>query len=406
MTPAIVAQNLGKAYRFGGSRHWALRGVDLEIGSGESVGLVGRNGAGKSTLLRSICGTAKPTEGRVLTAGRVVGLLELGTGFNPEFTGLENVGLAAAAYGLSTPEIDARLADIQAFADLGELFHRPVKQYSSGMYARLAFAVAAHVDADILVVDELLAVGDTAFARKCMRWMRAFKQRGTLVFASHDLAAVISLCDRAIWIEGGRVAASGTPKDVCQAYLKSDTAQGARSIHAEQHPALGRRTTAAPAPLPDSRVTFGRFDSGAAWYGKHEFTVLDAVVRGADGRPISQARIGETVTLTVDVAAQVDSDELIVGFLITDDSGYYIFGQNTLATGSPTSVNAGERIRAVFEFALPTLHPGRYFVLLGVSEGTQETFVEQHWIERAFQIGVDAPRLPAGIVDLPAVSVA
>ncbi len=200
----IYAKDLGKVYQiyrkpidrlkqmlFRGRRkfydeYWALRGVDLEIRRGETIGIVGRNGSGKSTLLQMICGTLAPSQGELAVSGRIAALLELGAGFNPEFTGRENVFLAASVLGLTEQQIVGRFESIAEFAGIGDFIDQPVKIYSSGMYARLAFAVAAHVDADILIIDEILAVGDVAFTQKCMRFIRAFQERGTIFFVSHD----------------------------------------------------------------------------------------------------------------------------------------------------------------------------------------------------------------------------
>jgi lipopolysaccharide transport system ATP-binding protein len=169
--------------------------VSLEVRRGETLGIIGRNGSGKSTLLQMICGTLTPTEGSVQTHGTVAALLELGSGFNPEFTGIENVYLNALLHGLSREQTEERLEDIQAFADIGEFIHQPVRTYSSGMLVRLAFAVIAHVDASVLIVDEALSVGDAVFGQRCMRFIRRFKEAGTLLFVSHDMNAVSSLCE-------------------------------------------------------------------------------------------------------------------------------------------------------------------------------------------------------------------
>jgi len=187
---------------------------------GETVGLVGRNGSGKSTLLRMICGTLTPTSGSVTVAGRVAPILAIGTGFNPEFTGRENVLTNGAILGMSEAEIAARMDSIVAFADIGPFFDRPVKTYSSGMHARLAFAVAIHCEPEILVVDEILAVGDEAFTRKCFARMEHLKRSGcTVLFASHSPNLIVELCDRALLLEGGRIALEGSPSDVARAYV-------------------------------------------------------------------------------------------------------------------------------------------------------------------------------------------
>ena len=207
---------------------WALHDVSFELKRGETVGIIGLNGSGKSTLLQMICGTLNPTSGSVTTHGRVAALLELGAGFNPEFTGRENVYLAASLYGLTTKEVDERFEAITEFADIGDFIEQPVKTYSSGMFVRLAFAVIAHVDADILVVDEALSVGDAYFVQKCMRFLRRFMEHGTLLFCSHDTGAIVNLCTKAILLNKGLVKAIGSPKEVTEQYLAAlyEDAQG------------------------------------------------------------------------------------------------------------------------------------------------------------------------------------
>ena len=199
---------------------WAVNGVSLNIKKGETVAIIGRNGSGKSTLLQMICGTLQPTCGTIKVNGKIAALLELGSGFNPEFTGRENVYLNAAVYGLTRSEIELKFNDIVKFADIGDFIDQPVKNYSSGMYVRLAFAVIAHVDADILVVDEALAVGDAVFTQKCMRFIRKFQENGTLIFVSHDMASVQNLCEKALWLNRGNSMKYVKSKDVGESYLK------------------------------------------------------------------------------------------------------------------------------------------------------------------------------------------
>jgi lipopolysaccharide transport system ATP-binding protein len=198
----------------------ALDEVSFEVGKGETVGIIGRNGSGKSTLLQIISGTLSPSGGLIDVNGRVAALLELGSGFHPDFTGRENVYMNAALYGMEAPEVDRKLGEIALFADIGDFLEQPVKTYSSGMMLRLAFAVIAQIDADILVIDEALSVGDAVFMQKCMRFIKAFKERGTLLFVSHDLAAVQNLCQKAIWLEQGRIRQAGPARDVSEAYLQ------------------------------------------------------------------------------------------------------------------------------------------------------------------------------------------
>lgn len=198
---------------------WALRDVSFEINKGECFGVLGRNGAGKSTLLQLLCGTLNPTHGQIEMVGRVAALLELGAGFNPEFTGVENVYLNASVLGLSRAEIDARFDSIVAFADIGDFIDQPVKTYSSGMFVRLAFAIAIHVEPDILIIDEALSVGDIAFQNKCLLKIRELRNKGTtLLFVTHDLSTLQLICDRVAWVRGGEIVMIGAPVAVCQEY--------------------------------------------------------------------------------------------------------------------------------------------------------------------------------------------
>lgn len=250
----IEAQGLGKCYgiydkptdrlkqllwgrwRKFSREFWSLRGVDLAIRKGEVVGIVGRNGAGKSTLLQMICGTMPPSEGVLKVHGRVAALLELGAGFNPEFTGIENVFTNGALLGLTHQQIQEKLPDILSFADIGEFVHQPVKTYSSGMFVRLAFAVATSVDPDILIIDEALSVGDGAFARKSFERIMKLKESGaTILFCSHSMYQVEALCSRAIWLDSGVVRLAGSAAEVTQAYnaslgLPDGADQGERSL--------------------------------------------------------------------------------------------------------------------------------------------------------------------------------
>lgn len=204
---------------------WALRDVSLQISSGEAVALIGHNGAGKSTLLRLICGLSRPTQGTTQTTGRVTALLELGTGFHHNLTGRENIYVSAVISGFRRQELEQRFDDIVAFAEIGDFIDEPLRSYSSGMQMRLAFAVAMHVDPDILIVDEALSVGDAAFQRKCLERIEGFRLAGkTLIFVSHDTALVRRFCDRAVWLDHGRVCADGPVDLVCDAY-ESQTAE-------------------------------------------------------------------------------------------------------------------------------------------------------------------------------------
>ena len=263
--PAIRARGLGKRYtlfdrptdrlrqllwgsrRAGGRDFWALREVDFEVARGEVVGIVGRNGAGKSTLLQMVCGTLTPTEGELQVNGRVAALLELGAGFNPDFSGVENVYMNAALMGLTRAQVDARLDEILAFADIGSFVHQPVKTYSSGMYVRLAFATATSVQPDILVIDEALSVGDGAFARKSFDRIMGLKDAGaTILFCSHAMYHVHALCSRAMWLDSGRLRMLDSAARVTAAY-EAALAESAGAPAADAAPADAPAAAAAPA---------------------------------------------------------------------------------------------------------------------------------------------------------------
>jgi lipopolysaccharide transport system ATP-binding protein len=198
--------------------HWVLRDISFEVRRGECFGIIGRNGAGKTTLLQTICGITTPTHGEVSIKGRIAPILALGAGFDQELTGGENAMIGGAILGLKRAAIAARLGSIEAFADIGDFFHQPMKMYSSGMTARLAFSICAHVDADVLIVDEALSVGDAAFAQKCLDFIRDFSRRGTILMVSHSPADLEAFCDRVIWIEDGYVREQGAPAEVLKKY--------------------------------------------------------------------------------------------------------------------------------------------------------------------------------------------
>lgn len=433
--PAIEVRGLGKSYQLyekpvhrmlqslvGERRRfyrefWALREVGFTVHRGETLGIVGRNGAGKSTLLQLIAGTLKPTEGSVAVRGRVAALLELGSGFNPEFTGRQNVYLNASILGLSRAEIDARIGDILAYADIGDFVDQPVRNYSTGMVMRLAFSVVVHVDADVLIIDEALAVGDAFFMQKCMRYLREFRKRGTMLFVSHDGGAVTSLCDRAVWLEHGRVQRIGEARGVMESYLE------AALIERQGHVGARRPRTAALAPSHRSREAKARqelldrsvlrndihifpFDPEAEGFGEHHARVTHVQLCGEDGEPILTALAGECVALDIELQAEVAMDSVIVGFYVKDRLGQLLFGDNTVFVHeSGFAVEAGQLFRASFRFEMPRLGNGDYFVAVGVAEGTQDQHVIQHWLHEALRFSAISGSYVTGLVGLPMLDI-
>lgn len=389
---------------------WALRDVGFSIARGETVGIIGRNGSGKSTLLQIVCGTLTPTHGRVERSGRIGALLELGSGFNPEFTGRENVHMNGAILGMSPEEIAAKYDAIVAFADIGEFIEQPVKTYSSGMYVRLAFAVIAHADADILVIDEALSVGDVFFAQKCMRFLRDFQKRGTVLFVSHDASAIVNLCDRAIWLNGGRIAMDGTAKDVCEAYHAS--VYGATPVARIAKPASpasdadadaeAEADAADDAGLDTSRVRAFAFDPDRAGFGDGRVTVRAARWEDPDGRVLRQVSGGEIVRLVVEADAHGPIHSAIVGFLLKDRLGQHLFGKNTWREDAPPlSVATGGRLRATFEFRMPYLRRGSYSVDIAVADGSHHAHVQTAWLFDALVLESVSSTVSAGLVGIP-----
>ena len=392
---------------------WSLQDVSFDVKRGETVGIIGRNGSGKSTLLQIICGTLNPSVGSVEVWGRVAALLELGSGFNPEFTGRENVYLNAGVLGLSREQTVQRFADIEGFADIGQFIDQPVKTYSSGMMVRLAFAVIAHVDADILVIDEALAVGDAFFTQKCMRFLRRFMQTGTVLFVSHDTASVQNLCSRAIWLERGQIAQEGNPKAVSEHYLQAFyEAQQGKGTTTRLKPIENQSASLA---LKDQRLEFinasnlrndlqlFEFDPLASGFGQGGATITSVQFLDSEGAPLSWVVGGELVALQITVLCHQVLASPIVGFTIKDRLGQSLFGDNTSVTylGKPQTSQAGQQLCARFTFEMPRLAPGDYSVLAAVADGTQQDHVQHHWIHDALLFKSASSSVAAGLIGIP-----
>ena len=392
---------------------WAVKDVSFEIKRGETVGIIGRNGSGKSTLLQMICGTLSPTNGSIQTNGRIAALLELGSGFNPEFTGRENVHMNASVLGLSNEEIDARFADIVSFADIGDFIEQPVKTYSSGMMVRLAFAVIAHVDADILVVDEALAVGDAFFTQKCMRFLRSFMKNGTVLFVSHDTGSVKNLCSYAVWLEKGQAIQEGSPKDVCELYLEAfyEAQQGKSSTTKLR--AIKKRDESLP--LKDQRLEFinasnlrndlqiFKFDPDAASFGKGGAQIQDVRLLDEHQNQLAWIVGGEKVTIRVIIRAYQYLNSPIVGFSVKDNRGQILFGDNTFLSYSDQifSCHESHELQADFTFYMPLLPAGEYSITTAIANGTQEIHEQHHWIHDAVLFKSESSSVSSGLIGIP-----
>jgi ABC-type polysaccharide/polyol phosphate transport system ATPase subunit len=294
----------------------ALDGVSFDVEAGRTVGIIGRNGSGKSSLLKLIAGIGKPTSGTVHVSGRVSALIELGAGFHPEISGRENVFINGMMLGLSKAEIGRRFDDIVAFSELGDFIDEPVKTYSSGMYMRLGFAVAITVDPDVLLVDEVLAVGDEAFTHKCLEKFADLRRRGkTIVLVTHTLDLVTRFCDEALWLDGGRVRAHGDPKRVVDAYLLE--------VAASEHP---------PAIAPSEAVEPG--SNGAGRWGSKDAEIEQVELVRADGQPSHVFESGQPMRIRVRVRASRPLHDFVFGIGIFTADGVCCFGTNTDIEGS------------------------------------------------------------------------
>lgn len=395
---------------------WALKDVSFEIKRGETVGIIGRNGSGKSTLLQLICGTLNQTQGNIQVNGRVAALLELGAGFNPEFTGRENVYMAASLYGLSREQVDNRFDRIAAFADIGDHLDQPVKSYSSGMYVRLAFAVIAHVDADILVIDEALAVGDAVFTQKCMRFIRSFKENGTLLFVSHDMNSVLNLCQQVVWLHRGQLRQIGKAKAIAEEYLQYtlqevygeeaclQTVGGstdAEAIVLQVEAAIDTDTPLALDYASQMQVSVNLNEANGWKSGAGE--ILSVWLERLGNGPEGVFSGGESVRLNIRAVAHQDMDRPILGFLVRDRLGQDLFGENTLPFTdlNPLPINAGQVFESCYLFRLPMLPNGQYVLMASLADGDLYNNVQHHWLHDALIINVSSSKVRWGLVGVP-----
>jgi len=346
----------------------ALRDVSFNVEPGSAVGLVGRNGSGKTTLLRLLSGIIRPTSGHVEVGGRVGSLLELGAGFHPDLSGRENVFLNGSIHGLKRAYIREQLDEIVAFAGLEEFIDLPVRTYSSGMYMRLGFAIAAHIDADVLLLDEVFAVGDEQFQRKCFGKIFEFKQRGgTIVFVSHDAAAVERLCDRAILLRGGVVEFDGPTHDAIVRYRRL---------------LAGERD-------PDER------GAGLKEWGTGEARIEEVALLGPDGDERTQLLGGEPFTLRLRISSGAEIPPPRVSFELRDSSGLLLAGESQ-STADLGWNGGGGAIR--FEVDRPPLGDGRFHLRLGLADDSGERLY--HWLDDALTFVVYPPGDERGVVRL------
>jgi len=353
-------------FRVRAEEFWALKDVGFDVAEGSTTGLIGPNGSGKSTLLRIIAGILRPTEGSVVTRGRIAALLELGAGFHPELTGRENVYLNASILGLSRKETDSKFGSIVEFAELEDFIDTQVKFYSSGMFVRLGFAVAVHVDPQILLIDEVLAVGDEAFQRKCLAKIQSFQAEGrTIVFVTHAADLVRQICDQAVMLTKGEIMASGDPDEVVREFrlsmLKQDLAY-------------------------------------ATEQGSKELEIVEASLVREDGSSGERATSGETLTLQIDLEAKRPVEDPVISFALHDENNKFVFGTNTDWKGLRFHPFEGKK-RLRFQLRSLPFTGGKFWVTLGVHSRDSSTVY--HVQEQRYSFTVEAPEENPGQVFIP-----
>lgn len=377
---------------------WALRNISFEIEAGTTAAIIGPNGCGKSTLLQIIAGTLEPTAGSVWREGRVAALLELGAGFDPEFTGVENVYMNAALMGLTRREAERIFPEVERFAEIGPFIHQPVKTYSSGMFVRLAFAVAANVEPDILIIDEALAVGDAVFQHRCLRRIREIQESGsTVLFVSHDAAAVRALCSRAILLSAGRVIADAAPSDVLNEYQRivMEREQAFEDETAARPEAVGDEELNDESRAPPLRYTYRHGDGSAE--------IISAELLDASRRPAGVVDTGTPMTVRVRVRFQREVDDAVVGFLINSSHGTHVYGTNTKELRIDFGAcSRGDVIEVSFAFNC-WLGLDQFSISLAVhsSDG-----ISYDWLDGVIFFRVTSPILVEGVANLDASATA
>ena len=384
---------------------WALKNLSFEVNKGETIGIIGRNGAGKSTLLQMICGTLTPSSGQVSVNGRVAALLELGSGFDPEFTGRENVHLNAHLLGLKAEQIQNKYDAIIKFADIGPFIDQPVKTYSSGMMLRLAFSVIAHVDADILIIDEAMAVGDIFFAQKCTRFLSDLKsKRKTILFVSHDLPLINTMCAKTIYLQNGEIKAIGSTKEIGDLYIKdiykqrSNESENVRQQSPIEHNPKSNVFKSRITPNETTIVKLNK--SEEIFNGKAR--IFDTIFCNKKGEPISRIQDGEDLQLKIEVEVFADIVNPAVGFEIKNQHGLVVVAESTTLHfiehyQEDLYFQKGNLATVIINFKHPVLHQGEYIVSIAIAEGIGHANTSIHYIFNAYKLIVMGKRLVHGV---------
>lgn len=390
------ALGFGRKKRY--KEHYALKGVDMTIYQGETVGIIGTNGSGKSTILKIITGVLNPTGGSVHVNGRISALLELGAGFNMEYNGIENIYLNGTMIGFSKKEIDAKMDDILNFADIGDYVHQPVKTYSSGMFVRLAFAVAINIEPEILIVDEALSVGDVFFQAKCYHKFEEFKEMGkTIVFVSHDLSSISKYCDRVVLLNQGVKLGEGSPKEMIDAYKQVLVGQYVPA--ADDQSLLSDKEITAAAAAAAGTVK-GEVNPELLEYGTKDAMITGYKITDDTGRETSALLKGKECTITMQVHFEHDIEAPIFAFTIKNIKGVEITGTNTMVEKAFLSpVRAGSDMEITFTQKID-LQGGEYLLSFGVTGFEKEEFRVYHRLYDVINMTVISDKDTVGYYDM------
>lgn len=397
-----LIETLGFGRKKRHTEHYALKGVDLTIRQGETVGIIGTNGSGKSTILKIITGVLNPTGGKVTVNGRISALLELGAGFNMEYNGIENIYLNGTMIGFSKKEIDEKMSDILEFADIGEYVYQPVKTYSSGMFVRLAFAVAINIDPEILIVDEALSVGDVFFQAKCYHKFEEFKRLGkTIVFVSHDLSSISKYCDRVVLLNQGVKLGEGEPKEMIDAYKQVLVGQYTGEL-SEKESLLDdeqlRRAAAEKAGM--AAHTEANVNPELLEYGSKKAVITEYYITDHNDKETSAVLKGNSFHIHMKVNMEEDIAAPVFAFTIKDIKGTEITGTNTMFEKVfLESVKAGETKEIIFTQEM-NLQGGEYLLSLGVTGYEGDNFTVYHRLYDVLNLTVISDKDTVGFYDM------
>lgn len=371
--------------------YYSLSDVSFEIKKGEMLGIIGENGAGKSTLLKLLTGVTKPTSGSVTIQGKIAALLELGAGFNPNYTGLENIYLNGTMMGFTRNEMEARVDQIVTFADIGEFIHQPVKNYSSGMFARLAFAVAINVEPEVLIVDEALSVGDIFFQNKCFRKIEELKDKGvTILYVSHDLASVKEMCDTVLWLEKGKVKMYGDCVEVCNEYsnalLRNKDEIYNATVQVKVKDAYETQKTE-QIELPPIQYTNESILCD-------EIRIKSAYISDKDGKITNHVKQGEKCKVSVVIESDIEVEKGIVGFILATVKGVPIINQNSIISDTKSHIRfgTGKTYKVDFDFIMPALQPDGYVLEVAVADGIITNYKTYTWLYNVMSLSVEGDK--------------